>query len=179
MARTSLIPEVITAVVTGLRGTAGLRAPTATTTGATVYDGPEVLAHKGPDTAGLIVIGYGGEDLDARLNDSSPDPSMIGSSEVWAVATSSPKDQPEDDIECVAWCSLGYVDTAAARSTAFALVDLVDTWCRANPRAGVLTQADGSQVMWAQVHGTRSLEQYVSGGSRAKVRFTLRVKTRT
>jgi hypothetical protein len=180
MARTSLIPEVLTAVVVGLRATAGLRAPTSTADGATVYDGPEFLSYNGPDPLGMIVIGYGDEDLEARQNDQDgAAPAMTGISQVRAISTASPKDQPEDDVQCVAWFASGDVNTAAVRASAFALVDLVDTWCRANGRATVPTQSDGSQVMWVQVHGDRSLEQYLNGGSRAKVRFTLRVKTRT
>lgn len=182
MARASLVPQILDALVAGLRGysTAEVtfRAPTASSDGVTVYDGPEWLAYDGPDRAGFVVIGYGGEDVDDRPADGDPgDPAAAGSQDVRAIATSSPKEQPEDEIECVAVYGTGALDTATARSVAWQVVDAVDTFLRANAKVGIAPSADG-QVMWVQLT-SRSMTQWLNSGSRCAVRFTLTAHTRT
>jgi hypothetical protein len=188
MARASLVPQVLDALVAGLRVYStvemAFRAPTGVASGVTVYDGPEWLAYDGPDPDGFVVVGYGGEDLDvrgsrttARSGDDEGDPSVSGSQDVRAMATSSPKEQPQDDIECVAVYGSGAVDTAVSRTAAWRIVDAVDTFLRADPKLGIAASADG-QVMWVQLT-SRSMTQWLSSGSRCAIRFTLTAYTRT
>ena len=175
MARVSLTPEVIDGIVAGLRARAGWRGPDDSTEGTTVYDGPEFTTTDATHPDGFVVIGYGGEDLDDREGD--PDDAMSGEVNVAAMATTSPKDV-SDEIECAAWFGLGSVDVSGARSAVFAIVDDFDTWLRANARATV-APGSGAQVNHVQVTGT-SLRQYIrDGGSRASVRFTIRLQSRT
>ncbi len=175
MARASLIPDVLDGIVTGLRAATGFRSPTSTSDGITVYDGPEFTARQGMDRSGFVVIGYGGEDLE-QPDDGPNDPAVSTDTSVRAIATTSPKEH-EDDIDCAAFYSLGSVDSSACRLAAFAIVDAVDTWLRANAKAG-FTASGLNQVFHVQIVALE-FQQYVAGGSRAVVRFTLRVKSRT
>jgi hypothetical protein len=182
VARASLVPQILTAVVAGLRTYSTpdvtFRAPTSSATGATVYDGPEWRAYDGPDAAGWLVIGWGGEDVDIRPTDGEqPDPAMSGSQDVRAIATSSPREQPQDEIECVAVYGAGALDTATARAKAWALVDAVHSFLTADPKVGIVPSADG-QVMWVQLT-SRSTTQWINSGSRCAVRFTITAYTRT
>lgn len=181
MAAASLIPTVLDAVVAGLRaystGDVTFRSPVSSASGVTVYDGPEWrLPATDPD--GFLVIGYGGEDLDDRADDGEQGADVVtGDQQVRAIATSSPKQQADDQIECVAFWRSGSVDTSQARAQAWAIVDAVDTFLRADPKVGVTASAAG-QVMWVQLT-SRSMSQWLNSGSRCAVRFTLTAHTRT
>lgn len=182
MARASLIPQILDALVAGLRSYSTtevtFRAPTSIGEGTAVYDGPEWRAYEGPDLDGWLVIGWGGEPVDERpaLGERG-DVVMGGGSEVRAIATSSPKAQPEDGISCVAVYSGGDIDTAGARSKAWQIVDAVDSYLRADPKVGIAPSADG-QVLWVQVTA-RSMEQWLNAGSWCSITFTLTASTRT
>ena len=176
MARVSLVPDVIDGIVAGLRAASGFRAPTSSADGITVFDGPEFIGSNDTEPDGFVVIGYGGEDLEAR-DDTDADDAATGEVSLAGQATSSPKDNA-DEIECVAWYGTGGVHVSATRLAAFAIVDAVDTWLRPNARAGVLPSSSG-YVHQCQVTAS-SLRQYViDGNSRAVVRFTIRVLAKT
>ncbi len=181
MARSSLVPQVIDAIVAGLRTYSTtdvtFRGPTSSASGVTVYDGPEWRA-PATDPHGFVVIGYGGEDLTERdPSGEEGSESMAGGQQVRAIAASSPKEQPQDEIECVAYYFTGSVDTSTAREKAWQMVDAVDTFLRADPKVGISASADG-QVMWVQLT-SRSMSQWLASGSRCAVRFTLTAYTRT
>lgn len=182
MARASLVPEIVDALLAGLRAysTADVtfRGPTSSASGVTVYDGPEFRAYSS-DPSGFVVVGYGGEDLDERDPDGEPGAeSMQGAQDVRAIATSSPKEQPQDEIECVAFAWDGSAKAVASvRESAWQMVDAVDTYLRANPKVGIAASADG-QVMWVQLTA-RSMSQWLNSGARCAVRFTLTAHTRT
>jgi hypothetical protein len=69
------VAQVIDALVTGMRATAGFRSPTSASTTAgltTVYDGPEVWTTDDRDGQSLLVIGYSGSTLTSRPRRRSP-----------------------------------------------------------------------------------------------------------
>ncbi len=181
MARASLVPQVIDAIVAGLRAYSTtdvtFRGPTSSTSGVTVYDGPEWRA-PATDPNGFVVIGYGGEDLDERADDGETgSESMSGANGVRGMATTRPRDQLADDVECVAFYRSGSVDSSTAREKAWQMVDAVHSWLQANPTCGVATTTNGQVV---RVHVTaRSMDQWLNSGSRCAVRFTISAQTRT
>lgn len=182
MARASLVPEIVDAVLAGLRSysTADVtfRGPTSSTSGVTVYDGPEVRDHNDSPVGTFVIIGYGGEDLDPVMADGEQgSEAMSGVQQVRGMATSRPKDQLQDDIECVALSWSGSPNPSAVRSKAWDAVDAVHSWLQANPTAGIATTADGQVV---RIHITsRSMSQWFSSGARCAVRFTISAQTRT
>ena len=175
--RFSLLPDLIDSVVAGLRATSGFRAPSSSASGITVYDGPEWIGGQATDPDGYVIIGYGGENLERRGVGDDPNPQRLESQ----IRSISPAALKEQDVElpCVAFAWSGGSDMSATRLQAFAIVDLVEAWLTANPRAGVATGSGGTQVLWAKLTGSHSLSQYTESGVRAVVEFTITAKTRT
>ena len=98
MARITWAPEVIDGVLAALRALDGYRAPTDTTDGVTVYDGPEALYY-GDLSGSYVIVGYGGEDT-IDPGDPSDDASE-GTVSVRALAPTSPKENAES-LRCLA-----------------------------------------------------------------------------
>lgn len=178
MAKVSLVPQILDALVSGLRaytgGTVTFRAPDGSADGVTVYDGPEWLVGTRRDADGFVVIGYGGEDLEARPADASGS-SGSGSTSVRAISTESLKDH-EDEFDCVAVATDS--TPSAARLAAHAMADALDSFLRTDPTLGIATSADG-QVFHVQVTERPELRQWVSDQFWCALVVTLTAKTRT
>lgn len=175
MARVSLTPDVIDGIVAGLRARTGWRGPTDPTEGITVYDGPEFTTTSATHPDGFVVIGWGGEDLEAREGD--PDDGITADLTTATMSAAEPKDVDEN-LQCVAYYGVGSVDVAGTRRAAYALVDGVETWLRTNDRAGVAV-LPGGHVHWARVVSTSMRQEIVDGGSRVTIRFAITFKSRT
>ena len=175
MARITWAPEVIDGVLAALRALDGYRAPTDTTDGVTVYDGPEALYY-GDLSGSYVIVGYGGEDT-IDPGDPSDDASE-GTVSVRALAPTSPKENAES-LRCLAVYQTGDADVSAARTAVVAIGSAVDGALRAAPRVGVTPDSGGAQVLWVQVTDL-ALRNYFRGTLLiAELRFTLTYSTRT
>ncbi len=176
MARITWAPEVIDGVLAAVRALDGYRAPTDTTDGVTVLDGPEALYYGDDLGSSYVIVGYGGEDT-FDPGDQSADASS-GDVSVRAIAPTSPKEEAAE-LEFLAVYRSGDVNVSAARTAVVQIGSDVDTALRAAPRVGVTADSSGAQVLWAQVTAW-SLRSYLRGTDLvAELRFTVSYSTRT
>ena len=170
--RITFADVMVDAVVASWRALPGYRAPTDSTSGVTVFDGPEVLLSSEAPSS-YVIVGYGGED-DMDAGDSSDD-MLTSDVSVRALATTSPKEE-DGQVECLAVYQSGDEDVSAARSAVVTIGSAVDAALRSAPQLGLIP--DGTQLLWTQVTGV-ALRTYLRGGVVAKLRFTLSYKART
>lgn len=166
---------VIDALVAAQRAVPGYRAPTGTTSGIPVYDGPEALL-TGDKGTSFLIIGYGNED--------TFDPGDPGSDSfdtevsVRAIASTSPKEEL-GEIACLASYTTGDMNVSAARLAVATIASSVDSTLRADPKLGIASTSTG-QLLWCQVTRPVSFRTYLSGEQLcAEMRFTLTYKART
>ncbi len=176
MARITWAPEVIDGVLAAVRALDGYRAPTDTTDGITVYDGPEARFYGDLDGSYLIV-GYGGEDeLDPG------DPSSEASAGDITIRTMASPSRPKantDTLECLAVYQTGDFNVSAARTAVVTIGSQVDTALRNAPRVGTSTDSSGAQVIQVYV-SSWSLRNYLRGTLLiAELRFTVTYSTHT
>ena len=160
---TTLWGEVVDALVATMRATSGYRSPTSTSSGITVYDGPEVLL-SGEPAGSFLVIGstkeVSGADYAGRSGQTS--------------ATFGNRSRDEaGTIVCQAVAQSGDVDVKAVRDAALAVMGDVEDALRADNGQGVNT---GYYCLVEQ--GDATISQYVTGGAVCEIEFMVTYKAR-
>lgn len=148
---TSRLPYVIDALVAALRATSGYRAPTATTSGIPVFDGPEygITADRAQT---WLCVGWSGD----------PDAPQDGGEASQVIASLGNVQREEaGSIPIRIVSQSGDRDMQARRLAAFAAMGTVETYVRTTPRLGL----DPSWMREAHFAGRYSYRQRYDSGA--------------
>lgn len=150
----SALHAVMTAVIAGLRGRTGYRTPWASTAaGTTVYDSVEVML-SAEDERALLVIGWPGADGVGEVGDAG---------QTQATLSTAPTRTEVGSIRCLLVLQTGDHEPdegviPALRGEAFAVLDDVAAYLRADPTLGLLPTWPHLHV---QIGGIPGLRPYV------------------
>lgn len=127
----SRVADVIDYVVKTMRATPGYRAPSDTTVGIPVFDGPELYFHEDGTVQSYLVIGYADDDGGSAVSESE-----------FAQGPMGPQ-HSRDETVTITCCACGYVGDASdgsvstVRRIALNIMADVANLCRANPSLGL------------------------------------------
>lgn len=152
----SALHLVLTAVVDGLRAREGYRDPSAVDdgTGTTVYDGPEW--DEGPGEESLLVVGWPGVDGTGELADAGQTQSVL---------STAPHRTEVGSVRCLLTLQTGDHEAGtvpALRGQAFAVLDDVARFLRADPSLGLMTTYPH---LHAQIGGITGFGLFTAGGA--------------
>jgi hypothetical protein len=168
------VAQVIDALVTGMRATAGFRAPTSASTTAgltTVYDSTEVWTTDDRAAGSILVIGYSGNDPD--------DLTPIAESTFTRGPIAVPA-RPRDEASAVHCRAIvdGRETPKIARDAALATIAAVSAFCRIDPSLGINTSDTVGGVRTIAFVTTGDLIQYAHDGHTAEWDFDVSFSTR-
>lgn len=173
----SALHVVLSAVVAGLRARPGYRAPWATGDGTTVYDSVEVMLSDESERS-LLVIGYPGTDGAGEVGEAG---------QTQATLSTAPTRTEVGSVRCLAVVQTGDHEIEPAdvgpglipelRGEAFALLDDVAAFLRANPALGLMPTYPH---LHAQIGGVPAFRPYVrdAAGAVAEVEFEIGYQAR-
>jgi hypothetical protein len=168
------VAQVIDALVTGMRATAGFRSPTSASTTAgltTVYDGPEVWTTDDRDGQSLLVIGYSGSD---------PDEQTATAESSFTRGPIAVPARPRDEVSVIHCRAIadGRETPKIARDAALATIAAVSLFCRTDPSLGINTSDTVGGVRTIAFVTTGDLIQYLMRGHTAEWAFDVGFSTR-
>lgn len=172
MANTSsALHDVITAIVGGLRAAAGFRSPWGQVDGTTVYDSTEALLTNEAEDS-FLIVGWTGDRALGEAADAPQDVATMG--------TLRHRDEDPGTVRCLLVVQTGdhEVDQGqvpALRGQAFALLDAIDAWLRAN---GALGLVPPYRDLYARLGSVQALRPYAAQGLVVEVEFTIIYRAR-
>jgi hypothetical protein len=156
--------DILKALVGGMQDRTGFRPPTARTSGIPVFHSIEV-GLSSDKVRSYLVMGWAGDP--GELNDSGRLTQQV------ATLGTLRHRQEEGSVNCVACYQSGDIDAAAAFDGAFAIVDEVDTFLRADPSLGL-----AGQSVVAYLDAITSIAPGLDGGVFVEVGFDVKFSAR-
>jgi hypothetical protein len=160
-------PDVVAALITLMRATAGYRDPSAYGSEIPVYDSFGIGRDEQPVDAYLVIAWAGDPDSLEDGGDSGQGIATLGNNT---------RDE-KGTVRCRAvgqyGTGAGRIDPTAARATAFAVMGAVETLLRGNPTLGIVAPR-----MLARIGQIESIQQWANEGPCCALTFTVTYDTR-
>lgn len=158
----SMWPDVVAAIVTGMRAKTGYRSPTDSADGTTVFRGTEVGASE--DAGNWLTIGWAGD----------PDqPTPAGT--IGLTTSRHTPARPRDEsstITCRAVWQTGDVAEDAATDGALGIAADLEDFLRTDPKVGIAATT-GRQLLWCLVEEVE-IVSYLTAGTVGEAHITVR-----